>query len=65
MCWIVTAYAAPQTDHAVLLEFYRKVRPFGPGWAAIRREAGIVVDELLPGPVAEDVEVGRAPVEKA
>ncbi|PYR91921.1 MAG: Na+:solute symporter [Acidobacteria bacterium] len=49
VCWIVTAYAAPQTDHAVLLEFYRKVRPFGPGWAAIRREAGIVVDEVAAG----------------
>src|SRR5207253_956115 len=33
VCWIVTAYAAPQTDHSVLLEFYRKVRPFGLGWA--------------------------------
>jgi solute:Na+ symporter, SSS family len=49
VCWVVTAYAAPQTDHAVLLAFYRKVRPFGPGWTAIRREAGIVVDEVAAG----------------
>jgi len=24
------------------VEFYRKARPFGPGWEPIRREAGIV-----------------------
>ena len=41
-CWVVTAYVGPQTDRAVLVEFYRKVRPFGPGWAVIAREAGAV-----------------------
>jgi len=40
-CWITTAYIAPQTDRGVLVEFYKKVRPFGPGWKTIRREAGI------------------------
>jgi solute:Na+ symporter, SSS family len=49
VCWIATAYLAPQTDRAVLLEFYRKVRPFGPGWSEIRREAGIVTDEVAAG----------------
>jgi SSS family solute:Na+ symporter len=49
VCWVATAYLAPQTDHAVLLAFYRKVRPFGPGWTAIRREAGIVVDDVAAG----------------
>jgi SSS family solute:Na+ symporter len=49
VCWVATAYLAPQTDHAVLLEFYRKVRPFGPGWTAIRRESGIVVDDVAAG----------------
>jgi solute:Na+ symporter, SSS family len=42
VCWVVTAFVGPQTDRAVLIEFYRKVRPAGPGWAPIRREAGIV-----------------------
>jgi Na+/proline symporter len=40
--WVVTAFVGPQTDRAVLIEFYRKVRPAGPGWAPIRREAGSV-----------------------
>ncbi len=41
VCWVATAYLGPQTDEAVLVEFYRKVRPFGPGWEDIRRKAGI------------------------
>ena len=43
-CWVLTAFLGPQTDRAVLIDFYRKVRPFGPGWAPIRREAGVRVD---------------------
>ena len=42
VCWVVTAFVGPQTDHAVLVNFYKKVRPAGPGWAPIRREAGVV-----------------------
>jgi hypothetical protein len=41
VCWILTAYLGPQTDRKVLIEFYKKVRPFGPGWTRIREEAGI------------------------
>src|SRR5579862_1925515 len=40
VCWVATAYLGPPTDRAVLLSFYRKVRPFGPGWARVAREAG-------------------------
>ena len=40
MCWVLTAFVGPETDPAVLIAFYRKVRPFGPGWAPIRRQAG-------------------------
>src|SRR5262249_55889022 len=43
--WLLAAYFAPQTDRKTLIEFYRKVRPAGPGWEAIRREAGISKDE--------------------
>ena len=39
--WILTAYLGPQTDRAKLISFYKKVRPAGPGWRAVRREAGI------------------------
>ena len=36
--WLVTAYVAPQTDRDVLVDFYLKTRPAGPGWAAIRSD---------------------------
>jgi Na+/proline symporter len=45
ICWLVAAYTAPETDRAVLISFYTKVRPFGPGWERIRREAGIPLEE--------------------
>ena len=41
VCWVLAAYLGPQTDRATLVEFYRKVHPAGPGWEAIRREAGV------------------------
>jgi Na+/proline symporter len=41
VCWVATAYLGPATDHAVLLEFYRKVRPAGPGWEPVRVAAGL------------------------
>ncbi|HYN08864.1 MAG TPA: sodium:solute symporter family protein [Vicinamibacterales bacterium] len=52
VCWVATAYLGPPTDRSVLVNFYRSVRPFGPGWAAIRREAGVVSDD---GAGAENV----------
>ena len=44
-CWLLAALVAPQTDRRTLIEFYKKVRPFGPGWAAIRKEAGVSDEE--------------------
>jgi len=41
ICWVITAYVGPQTDQRVLIEFYRKVRPSGPGWAPVRAAAGL------------------------
>jgi hypothetical protein len=29
------------TDRRTLIEFYKKVHPFGPGWQSIRAEAGV------------------------
>lgn len=52
LCWLITAYLGPQTSHAALVTFYKKVRPFGPGWAHIRRE--IESQELLP-PTHENI----------
>ena len=45
--WVLTAYAGPQTRRETLIAFYRKVRPFGPGWKRIRAEAGIAEDETV------------------
>ena len=43
--WILTAYLGPKTDKKVLIDFYKKVKPFGPGWEMIRKEAGVSVEE--------------------
>ena len=43
--WMLTAFLGLQTDRETLIAFYKKVRPFGPGWKAIRREAGITEAE--------------------
>ncbi len=45
LCWLVTAFVGPVTDRQTLIEFYKRVRPFGPGWRRIREEAGISEDE--------------------
>jgi SSS family solute:Na+ symporter len=45
VCWIVTAFVGPETDRTTLIEFYKKVRPFGPGWRKIREEAGVSEQE--------------------
>jgi SSS family solute:Na+ symporter len=42
ICWVAAAYLGPQTDRQTLIAFYRKVRPFGPGWEEIREEAGVL-----------------------
>jgi hypothetical protein len=44
-CWVVTAFFGPETDRQTLIEFYRKVKPPGPGWRRIRLESGITEEE--------------------
>ncbi|MEN6625314.1 MAG: sodium:solute symporter family protein [Candidatus Sumerlaeia bacterium] len=46
VCWLAAAFLAPQTDRETLVNFYKKVRPFGPGWEPIRIAAGITKAEL-------------------
>ncbi|HTI69271.1 MAG TPA: Na+:solute symporter, partial [Candidatus Limnocylindria bacterium] len=41
LCWVITAYVGPKTDPAILASFYKKVRPFGPGWAPVRQQLGL------------------------
>ncbi len=43
-CWVVTAFVTPPTDRDVLIDFYRKVRPVGPGWKPIRDLVGVDAD---------------------
>jgi solute:Na+ symporter, SSS family len=45
ICWLLTAYLGPKTNRTTLIEFYKKVRPFGPGWKPVRKEAGISESE--------------------
>jgi SSS family solute:Na+ symporter len=39
--WLATTYLTNPTDRATLVAFYKLVRPAGPGWRAIRAEAGV------------------------
>jgi Na+/proline symporter len=41
LSWLLVAYFGPQTDRGVLVKFWEKVRPFGPGWKPIRAAAGV------------------------
>ncbi|CAN5855463.1 Na+:solute symporter [soil metagenome] len=41
LVWVAVSFLTPPTERSRLVEFYRLVRPAGPGWASIRREAGI------------------------
>ena len=47
VCWLLMAYFGPQNDGSALINFYKKVRPFGPGWRAVRLNAGIPENEAV------------------
>ncbi len=44
--WVLAAYLGPVTDEARLREFYRAIRPGGPGWAAVRARAAAAGEPL-------------------
>jgi Na+/proline symporter len=46
LAWLITAFVGPQTDQATLIAFYRKVKPAGPGWTAVRAAAGVSDEEV-------------------
>lgn len=47
VCWVITAFIPRlRTDDSVLVEFYRKVRPFGPGWRSIAAKVHLSDKEL-------------------
>ncbi len=37
--WVAVAYTSQPTDEAVLLRFYRKIKPGGPGWRGVVAKA--------------------------
>ena len=39
--WVATTFLTRPTDRATLVQFYRRVRPAGPGWAPVQAEAGV------------------------
>jgi len=39
--WLIVTYLTRPTDAATLEAFYRRVRPAGPGWAAVRAATGL------------------------
>lgn len=55
-CWLAVAYLGPQNDMDTLISFYRKVRPFGPGWEPVRLGANIPLAEA-----AEDLRAANIP----
>ena len=55
VAWLITAFVGPVTDRATLVSFVRKVKPAGPGWTAVRAEAGVSDAE-----VAQENRIGAA-----
>ena len=47
ICWVSVAWLGPETDREVLVSFYTKVRPFGPGWDPVRAMANLPERETL------------------
>ncbi|HEU4569451.1 MAG TPA: sodium:solute symporter family protein [Gemmatimonadales bacterium] len=41
VAWIATALLTAPTERSVLVNFYKLVRPAGPGWAPVAAEAGV------------------------
>ncbi|MEM7371035.1 MAG: sodium:solute symporter family protein [Bacteroidota bacterium] len=37
--WVIATFFTPPDDEAVLRNFYRKIKPGGPGWNAVRQRA--------------------------
>jgi Na+/proline symporter len=60
VCWLATAYLGPRTDAATLVEFYKKIRPFGPGWAPVRVQAGISKAEAAADAHGADIPLALA-----
>ena len=48
VCWVLAAFVPRlQTDRSILIDFYRKVRPFGPGWNPIREHVRLSPEAIV------------------
>ena len=41
IAWVAVTVLTPATNRSTLVKFYALVRPAGPGWSVIRRDAGV------------------------
>jgi SSS family solute:Na+ symporter len=46
--WVSVTFLGPQTSRDTLVKFYKLVRPAGPGWNAVRAEAGVAASPDSP-----------------
>jgi SSS family solute:Na+ symporter len=46
--WVSVTFLGPQTSRDTLVKFFRLVRPAGPGWNAVRAEAGVATSPDSP-----------------
>lgn len=46
VAWLLAAFFGPETEKETLIEFVRKVKPAGPGWASQRAAAGLSESEV-------------------
>jgi SSS family solute:Na+ symporter len=60
VCWLAVTWLGPETDRKTLIEFYKKVRPFGPGWRRVRLEAGISDEEAAASARSENIPLALA-----
>jgi len=47
VAWVLAAYVGPRTDAKVLENFWRELRPQGPGWSAVRKHMP-ATDDAVP-----------------
>jgi hypothetical protein len=50
--WVVVTFSTKPEPDAVLIAFYRRVRPGGPGWARISQAAGYGREAMAGGSLA-------------
>ena len=46
--WVLATYVTPQTNKETLRNFYRKIKPAGPGWRRVLTDASADGDEIKP-----------------